>query len=104
MADVELIIKVPEELLNKIDDENYQKVIEWYNTTLYCALKDGIKLPKEHERLLILSKDKLKENLFDLSFSCQKWISEVGLSNATVTIIEANKETDDYYRGAQEEY
>lgn len=104
MADVELIIKVPEELLNKIDDENYQKVIEWYNTTLYCALKDGTRLPKEHDRLLILSKDKVKEYQIDLDFSCQKWISEVDLSNATVAIIEANKETDDYYRGAQEEY
>ena len=92
MADVELVVKVPEELLNKINDENYQNVIQWYDTTLYCALKDGIKLPKGYGRLMILSEDKLKENLFNLDFSCQKWISEVGLSNATVSIIESKNE------------
>ena len=40
---------------------------------------------------MILSKDKLKENQIDLDFSCQKWISEVGLSNATVAAIEADR-------------
>ena len=51
MADVELVVKVPEELLDKLDDENYQNVIYWYNTTLYRAIKDGIVLPKEHGRI-----------------------------------------------------
>lgn len=46
MADVELIIKVPEELLDKIDDENYQSIISWYDTTLYSAIKNGIVLPQ----------------------------------------------------------
>lgn len=46
MADVELVIKIPEELLSKIDDENYQGVIWWYDTTLYCAITNGTPLPK----------------------------------------------------------
>lgn len=52
MADKEVVIKIPEELLNKIDDKNYQNVILWYATTLYCAIKSGIQLPKRHGRLI----------------------------------------------------
>lgn len=55
------------------------------------GIKNGTPLPKRHGRLMVLSEDKLKENQIDLDFSCQKWISEVGLSNATVAIIEADK-------------
>lgn len=55
------------------------------------ALANGTPLPKGHGRLVILSENRLKENQINLDFSCQKWISEVGLSNATVTIIEADK-------------
>ena len=58
---------------------------------LVSAIKNGIPLPKGHGRLIILSENKLKENQINLDSSCQKWISEVGLSNATVTIIEADK-------------
>ncbi len=59
---------------------------------LIDAVKNGTPLPKEHGKLVILSEDKLKENLMDLSFSCQKWINEVGLSYSTVAIIEAESE------------
>lgn len=52
MADIELVIKIPEELLSKIDDENYQSVISWYDTTLYRAIKDGTPLPKGHGRII----------------------------------------------------
>lgn len=55
------------------------------------GIKDGTPLPKGHGKLMVLSKDKLKESQIDLDFSCQKWISEVGLSDATVAIIEADK-------------
>ena len=44
MADIELVIKIPEELFSEIDDENYQSTISWYDTTLYCAIKDGTPL------------------------------------------------------------
>jgi hypothetical protein len=59
---------------------------------IVVAIANGIPLPKGHGRLMILSEDKLKENQINLDSSCQKWISEVGLSNATVAIIEADKD------------
>ena len=46
-------------------------------------------LPKGHGRLIILSEDAVKRE--QIRFSIQEWISEVGLSNATVAIIEADK-------------
>lgn len=45
---------------------------------------------KEYGRLIILSEDKLKEVQHKLVFSCQKWISEVDLSNAIVAIIDSD--------------
>ncbi len=57
---------------------------------LLRAIGNGTPLPKDYGKLMILSKDKLKENLMDLDFSCQKWISEVGLSNAIIAIIETD--------------
>lgn len=58
---------------------------------IYEKIADGTPLPKWHGRLMILSEDKLKDNQINLDVSCQKWISEVGLSNATVAIIEADR-------------
>lgn len=52
MADIELVIKLPEELLSKINDENYQSIISWYDTTLYYAILSGMPLPKKHGRLI----------------------------------------------------
>lgn len=55
------------------------------------SVRNGTQLPKGHGRLIILSEDAIKREQMPLSFSCQNWISEVGLSNATVAIIEADK-------------
>lgn len=55
------------------------------------AIIHGTPLPKVRGRLLILSENRLKENQINLDWSCQKWISEVGSSNATVAIIKADK-------------
>ncbi len=52
-------------------------------------MRRGTVLSKHHGRLLILSEDKVKQEFTDVSFSTQKWISEVELSNATVAILEA---------------
>ena len=54
-------------------------------------MNGGVKLPKGHGRLIILSEDAVKREQVPLHFSCQNWISEVGLSNATVAILEADK-------------
>lgn len=42
-----MIIDIPEELKNKIDnanEDNYKTYIWWFDTTLYCAIKNGIPL------------------------------------------------------------
>lgn len=54
MADIELVIRIPEELKNKIDnanEDNYRTYIWWFETTLYCAIKNGTPLPKGHGKL-----------------------------------------------------
>lgn len=84
MADIELIIKMPE--------EEYKQLESGYiPSTILDYVVKAKPLPKGHGTLMILSKDKLEENQMNLSFSCQKWISEVGLSNATVAIIEVDE-------------
>lgn len=60
------------------------------------AVKNGKPLLKEQGRLIVLSENKLKENQINLDFSFQKWISEVGVSLATIAVIEAdNAESED---------
>ena len=49
---MQIVIDIPEELISEIDDENYQGIISWYDTALYCAIKDGTPLPKGHGRLI----------------------------------------------------
>ena len=86
MADMELIIKIPE--------ERYEFLKTHYRieNILDMAILNGIQLPKKHEKLIILSEDVVKREQTRFSFSQQNWINEIGLSNATVAIIEANKE------------
>lgn len=86
MADIELIIKIPEEEYNIIKKSNAPM------TWIEHLIANGTPLPKSRGRLIILSEDTLKREQTSLSFSCQNWISEVGLSNATVATIEADKE------------
>lgn len=57
MADISLVIKIPEELKDKIDnanEDNYRTYIGWFETTLYCAIKNGTPLPKGHGDLKIV--------------------------------------------------
>lgn len=49
-------------------------------------------LPKGHGRLMILSEDAIKRERVPMDCSCQLWISDIGLSNATVAVIEADKD------------
>ena len=91
MADVELVIKVPEDVFKRtvfnrefIDLNDYATILK--------ALEKSVQLPKGSGRLMVLSEDAVKREQTPFSFSCQNWISEVGLSNATVAIIEAERE------------
>ncbi len=89
---MQIVIDIPEGLikvLNDIKDESF------INQEFYKVISNGTPLSKEHGRLIILSEDAIKREQTSLSFSNQDWISEVGLSNATVAIIEADKEEEE---------
>lgn len=96
MADIELVIKIPEELKNKIDnanEDNYRTYIWWFETTLYCAIKSGTPLPKGHGRLI--DEDQIPgDGGWDFSDRLM----------STPTIIEADKtESEDNGKGKEQE-
>ena len=85
---MQIVIDIPEDVKNRLCfGITYPKDIQ----TVCKALNNGTPLPKGYGRLLIIDENKMKDNQMELNFSCQKWISEVGLSNSTVAIIEADK-------------
>ena len=90
---MKLVIDIPKTLYKSIpkdkSDIGYMDMSDWQK--IINIVKNGIPLPKGHGRLIILSEDVVKREQARLSFSRQNWISEVGLSNATVAIIEADK-------------
>ena len=50
-----IVIDISEEVINKVNDandENYDNVISWYDSDLYCAIKSGLPLPAEHGNLV----------------------------------------------------
>lgn len=85
-----IMIDVPNWLYNAMIEHNEPV----YSQSLGDAFRDGTPFPKCNGRLIILSEDAVKREQTSLSFSCQSWISEVGLSNATVAIIDADKEVE----------
>lgn len=91
---MQIVIDIPEELYNRFGheyrDENL--ISKYTNDAILEAFCNGTSLPKGHGRLIILSQDAVKKEYTSLGSSCQSWISDVGLSNATVAIIEADKE------------
>ena len=88
---MKIVIEVSDTLMEYI--VKGRDLNEEQSDEMALAIANGTPLPEHHGRLMIISEDKIKEDqLAFLSFySCQKWISEVGLSNATVAIIEADK-------------
>ena len=87
MADIELVVKIPEEMYKKLLNKGSIVCLSGYER----VIANGIPLPKEYGKLIILSEDIVKREQVSLDFSCQKWISEVGLSNATIATIEDKK-------------
>ena len=78
-----------------MDEEKYKWLKEHIpkadKNSIVGAVVNGIPLPNGHGRLIILSEDAVKREQIFLGFSCQSWIGDVGLSNATVAIIEADR-------------
>ena len=91
---MKIVIDIPEDVYTRLFDNGIQdnEIATGDICKIARSIRLGILLPKGHGDLIILSNDELKENRMDLSFSCQKWISEAGLSFATVAIIEAESE------------
>ena len=84
-----VLININDDLYTRLFNNDEDNVTDMRSACV--AIRKGTPLPKkEHERLIILSEERLKREQTPLSFSCQNWISEVGLSNATVKIIEAD--------------
>ena len=86
---MQIVIDIPKRTYEQLKFLREQG-FDGFDTIIDIAVANGIPLPKGHGRLMILSEDKVKENQINLDFSCQKWISAVGLSNATLTIIGAD--------------
>ncbi len=119
MADIKLVIRIPEDFVKdwndtKFDDcfkriradlNDYRKSNGYGTSGIYedeiidmldNAFCTATPFPKGRGRMIILSEDAVKrEQVMPLSFSHQKWISEVGLSMATVAIIDTESEVEE---------
>ena len=90
---MKIVIDIDNNVFTRLFDNGVDTSLE-DRKVIDTAIRTGIPLPKGHGRLIILTEDRLKENQINLDFSYQKWISEVGLSLATVAVVEADKEND----------
>ena len=92
MADIELVIKIPEEMYKWIYDVN--KFSNDYGMGDFIDLiKNGIPLPKEHGRLIDADSMKTMKNIQSANFNAvaliRLWIDKQD------TIIEAEKESEE---------
>lgn len=94
MADIELVIKIPEEMYKWVNDVN--KFFDDYGTSDFIDLvKNGTPLPKGHGRLIDADRTALLSDLF--YYTKYTGIDEVPYEDATKaldfapTIIEADK-------------
>ena len=92
METVEVVIKLSKDLYKGIECRNSELETEYVCDELMKAIDNGVLLPENHGRLFILDEELAKKYFTEFSFSCKKWISEVGISNATLKVIEADKD------------
>ena len=86
---MQIVIDIPEELKNKIDkanEDNFRTYIWFFDTTLYCAIKEGTPLPKGHGRLIDV--DALNFDEIDNANYGSNYI------RIAPTIVEADKERE----------
>lgn len=91
---MKIVINVPDDLKNQINDDNYESIIRWYSTSLYCAIKESIVLPKGHDRLIYA--DDVKQNH-------RRWLGyldgdmiarlNIAIDKYVPTIIEADRDS-----------
>ena len=100
METVEVMIKIPKNRYETLVElnERIKNKESIYKLGMYeNAIANGTVLPEGHGRLFILDEELAKKYFTEFSFSCQKWISEVGISEATLKVIESNKEVSECF-------
>lgn len=93
---MEIVIKINKDwdwIVEWIKD--YEEIPQNADQEIYRAIMDGIPLPKGCGRLRIMSEDFIKTHFVNFDGFSQKFIGEVDLSNATIAVIEADKEQEE---------
>lgn len=97
MADISLVIKIPEEIKRALDNnEEYRLYTESVCNVMLTAIKYGTSLPKGHGDLKDV--DNLKHAFATWSMAVQGNFSDVDIASIiynSPTIIEADKEGKD---------
>ena len=91
MADIELVIKIPEEVYEEYKGKTLDR---WNHSQLAIYIANGTPLPKGHGRLIDASK--YEDNYFNVSFLYDdgNHIHEI-YTREIPSIIEADKEGED---------
>lgn len=92
METVDIMIRIPQKVYE--DCIMIPSDIKDWKDEISKAFKNSVIFPKGHGRLFILDEEKAKKYFTKFSFSLQDWISEIGISNATIKVIEADKESE----------
>ena len=90
MADIELVVKIPEEIYEIAK----QDLWKWPADDVYNAIKNGVPIPKEHGRLI--DADELDEDkqIMTTIFGESKYAVLMDDIRKIPTIIEADKESE----------
>lgn len=90
MADIELVIKIPEEAYKWIRNEVYDYS---YLRQIILGICKGTPLPKGHGRIVDISKIEYLKALHDAKYGEIPWSEAIKrIKNSAPTIIEADKE------------
>ena len=90
MSDIELVIKIPEEIYEIAKQCKWK----WPADDVYSAIKNGTLLPKGHGRLIDADElDECKEIMETIMGECKYAVRMGDIRNAP-TIIEADKESE----------
>ena len=90
MADIELVMKIPEEVYNKLPEaELGSNIIE----DVLEAVENGTVLPKGHGELIDRDKIEYLKAIHDAKYGHISWIDAIEkIKHSAPTIIEADKE------------
>ena len=95
MADIELVVKIPEELKEALDNakkENAFNYMRVYNDTIYNAFKNGTPLPKGHGKIGDL--DALRDEVSSWGMNDYEPLDFIDAIDDADTILEADKESE----------